>query len=320
MFKKTAIMSAFCCIFPVIAIAGQCEVIDSDIFPNGHDGPERINLISVSENNQTRQVVTFRTGLRVNTDGAPNSYSSTDLTGTVSAINNICNGISVRDTATNNALSCSASRQIFARYRDSQWQEPSGFRVRWQNVIAPRTIDGRQVPCVFSEGPHKGFFGSLTTLKNGLTGAAAGECQVNDQVSSTTIPSLVLPSGDNALRRNGARIGDLVVTHNPANGITQTAIVADSGPPNNLGEGSVALNIALLKRAEMPKNYREIVRQLDTGQQQIIVTIIPGTSSFNRLRPYSAQNIDNRVKQWLTPLGMNSAAEFMQTISTCAPD
>lgn len=318
--KKNVFIAAIITMIPAISHAAQCDIIDSEIFPQGRDGSERINTVSITEGTQTRQVITFRTGLRVNTDGAQNSYSSTDLTGTVNAINNICNGVTVRDIATNTSLSCPATRQVFARFRDNNWQEPPGFRVRWQNVIAARTVEGRQIPCVFAEGPFKGFFGSLTTLRNGLAGSAAGECQVDDQVNSTTIPSLVLPGGDNALRRNGARIGDLVITHNPANGVTQTAIIADSGPADHLGEGSVALNMALLKRTEMPKTYRDIVRQLDTGHQQILVTIIPGSSSFSRVRPYSAQNIDDRVKQWLGQLGLNGAAPFVQALESCAPN
>lgn len=300
------------------AVAQQCDVKDVDRF--GPPGPrqERIHLVDNGQGDgNAADVIVFRTSLRVNTDGAPNSYSPSDLTGTTNAINNICNGVSVRDSK-GEPLGCSSIRSVFAAFRDSGWREPAGYSIRWQNVIAPRRVGDRTIPCVFESGPYKGFFGSLTTLRNGLSGDAAGECLVNDQVDHRTIPAMVLPGGDNALRRLGARIGDLVVVSNPENGVTLAAILADSGPAGNLGEGSVALNMALLGRTTQPTTYAE-AKKLDTGTRQMIVAIIPRSAGFQRARPFTAGNIGARTTAWLAARGYGTQSQFVQAIAACTP-
>ena len=93
--------------------------------------------------------------------------------------------------------------------------------------------------------PFKGYFGSLTALKNGLTGNK-GECDLNDQVNPMAVPALVLVGGNSVVRQFGARVGDLLVAYNPATQRFSSAIVGDTGPADNLGEGSVLLNMKLL--------------------------------------------------------------------------
>ena len=64
---------------------------------------------------------------------------------------------------------------------------------------------------VFSnQGAFKGYFGSLTALKNGLTGDK-GECEINDQVNPIRVPALVLVGGENIVKNFGAKVGDLLV-------------------------------------------------------------------------------------------------------------
>lgn len=319
MLRTTGLAAIIALCPPGLAFAQQCDIKDIDTFGPAGSTQERIHLVNRDGGAaEADDLIIFRAKLRVNTDGAPTSYSPTDLTGTVNAINNICNGVSVRRTSNGRTLACADARAVFANFRDANWREPAGFTIRWQNVLAARAVDGRQVPCVFQDGPNKGYFGSLTTLRNGLGGSAAGECLVNDQIDHRHIPALVLPGGDNALRRFGARIGDLAIAHNPATGVTQAAILADSGPADNLGEGSVALNMALLQRSEQPKTYREAQR-LDTGDRQILVVIIPRSAGFERQRPYSAQNISARVTSWLASHGYGEQAGLAQAIDPCAP-
>jgi hypothetical protein len=49
--------------------------------------------------------------------------------------------------------------------------------------------DGK--PCVF-EKDNRGYFGSLTALKNGLPEADSGECQVKNQLDLRFVPAIVL--------------------------------------------------------------------------------------------------------------------------------
>jgi hypothetical protein len=118
----------------------------------------------------------------------------------------------------------------------------------WQNVLAARTEGSRKVPCVFTSGEYKGYFGSLTALKNNLSGAAAGECGAANQLDERSVPALVIAGGSNPLKNFGVGTGDLLIAVNPSNGAVQVAVVGDSGPADNLGEGSVALNMSLLNR------------------------------------------------------------------------
>jgi hypothetical protein len=269
----------------------------------------------------TGRLALFSARLRVNTDGAPNSYHPDDPSGERLAINNILNGIAVRN-ADNETVGGREAIQAFIAFRDNKWVNPPGLTVSWQSVIAARQFDGRTVPCVFQTGAFQGYFGSLTALQNGLPASAAGECDVNNQLDERFIPALVMAGASdgkpNPLQSFGARLGDLVVAVNPQNGNAVAAVVGDVGPPDNLGEGSVALNMGLLGRTEQPRTYTE-AKQLDTGPQQITVAVLPGTRGFQAQRPYSRDNIRARVEAWAAANGYGSLDGLVRQIRACEP-
>ena len=64
-------------------------------------------------------------------------------------------------------------------------------------------------------------------------------------VDASKIPFIVLPGG--MARQFGARPGDFAVVFNQRNGRSSYAIFGDVGPPDRIGEGSVALaeNLAI---------------------------------------------------------------------------
>jgi hypothetical protein len=297
------------------AAYGQCRVVRSGVF-RPQDQRKRVRLVArQGDNSGTHNVIFFRTSLRVNTDGAPNSYHPQDLTGSVRAINNICNGVGVKRNGV--TLRCPQARQVFARFRDNNFTVPAGHTITWQNVIAATTTpQGRIVPCVFQSGEFAGFFGSLTSLKHGLGGAAAGECGHLNQLDQRHIRALVLPGGNNVVKSFGAHVGDLVFTFNPADNVASAAVVGDIGPPDNLGEGSVGLNMTLLGRTQQPTTYQEALR-LDTGTRQMLVAILPGTGAFNLRRPFTNENVDGRVQEWLTQAGFASRDAFLAFMRDC---
>jgi hypothetical protein len=186
------------------------------------------------------QFVLVQSKLRVNTDGAPNSYHPDDPKGQTKAINNIANGISVRRNG--KAVSYAETIRVFEDFRDHNWTVPAGYQMTWENVLAARKEESRKVPCVFTSGEYQGYFGSLTALKNNLSGAGAGECSAANQLDERYVPALVIAGGSNPLKHFGVSTGDLLIAINPSNGAVQAAVVGDSGPPDNLGEGSVALS------------------------------------------------------------------------------
>jgi hypothetical protein len=255
----------------------------------------------------------FRAPLAVNTDGAPNSYSPDDFLGRTKAINRFDNGISIRYSRDNRKVPAPERYDVFKKWRDSGWNVPAGYKIFWGNVIATR--DGK--PCVFGNGPNKGYFGSLTALKNGLATSQAGECEVKDQLNQTQIPAIVLRGDSNPLRHYGASVGDLVVAVNPRSGVLVNAIIGDTGDGDRIGEGSVALNMALLGKTKQPKNY-ETAKELDTDMADMVIAVLPGTKTFRRVRPYSAENIQERIKQWADVEGYGSVESLKNSILSCA--
>lgn len=295
----------------------QCRLLQERTFT---PQSKRIKLVTrPGDTSGANKVIFFKTSLRVNTDGAPNSYHPQDLTGTQRAINNICNGVGVYRIGSNGRrikLPCQEARRIFARFRDSNWRVPPGHRINWQSVIAPLTEDGRIVPCVFQNGDFRGYFGSLTSLKNGLTGADGGECGNKNQLDQRFIPAFVLPGGQNVVRAFGADVGDLLVAYNPRNNIVAVAIVGDTGPVDKLGEGSVGLNMALLGRTEQPTTYRDALR-LDTGNNEMLIAIIPNSRSFNPQKPFTKENIDERIQNWISQAEFGSQHNFVDFMKAC---
>lgn len=185
----------------------------------------------------------------------------------------------------------------------------------WQNVIAAAD----EKPCVFQQGAHAGYFVSLTALKNGLRGVVAGECGVNDQLDQRIVPAVVLRGSANPLRAWGAAVGDLVLAINPATGVMVPAIIGDSGNANRVGEGSVALNKELITNAPMPTTYQQALA-LDTGARDMVVAVLPASRTFQRVRPYNAENIAKRVQAWAEAQGYGGVAGLGAAALQCASE
>ncbi|MBY3329005.1 hypothetical protein HFN88_05205 [Rhizobium laguerreae] len=285
----------------------QCSVIKDESFIVGH---ETVRLGRSKGLPASANFAMFVSPLAVNTDGAPTSYHPHDFLGKSLAINRIDNGIAIRK---NSSLTLTEKISAFEKWRDSGWTAPAGYSVSWQNVIAQ---DDAGRPCVFASGPNKGYFGSLTALKNGLLGAVAGECQVANQLDQRFIPAIVLRGDTNPLKGFGARTGDLVVALNPASGKSVAAVIGDTGDGDRIGEGSVALNMALLGKTLQPKTYADALK-LDTGHTDMVVAVLPGTATYNRVRPYTTANIAERVNSWAKEQGYGSTAGLARVAQAC---
>lgn len=296
------------------AYGQQCKGLQEGIFQPQN---KKVRLVKrLSDTSGSYKIIFFRTSLRVNTDGAPVSYHPQDLRGSQKAINNICNGIAVYKAGSTTPLECPAAREIFAQFRDNNWKVPAGYKIEWQSVIASRVENGRTIPCIFQSGEFKGYFGSLTSLKNDLSGAAAGECGSLNQLDQRVIPAFVIPRGQNVLRDFGAGVGDLLLAYNPRNGNASAAIIGDVGPPKKLGEGSVGLNMTLLGKTSQPVTYSEAL-QLDTGNDQMLIAIIPRSKTYNLRKPYTKENIIERVEGWIRQAGFADQAEFVNFMKDC---
>jgi hypothetical protein len=173
------------------------------------------------------------------------------------------------------------------------------------------------VPCVFKAGEFKGYFGSLTALTNGLTGDK-GECEIDNQVNPMTVPALVLVGGQSVVKKFGAKVGDLLVVYHPKTQLFSSAIIGDTGPPDNLGEGSVLLNMKLLGVSVPPTKKAETFK-LSIENTQVLVAIIPDSRSFQEMKPYTTENINQRVEAWEKEAGFATPEQFIEFMKSLQP-
>lgn len=263
------------------SVAQNFKVVQTGTF-----APQRKKVLLL-RNSANQKIILFQTNLRVNTDGSPLSYHPLDPRGRDKALNNVCNAIAVRkgqsgDNLCLNRRTFGEAIGVFERFRDSGYRTvPAGYRITWQKVLATVKENSRDVPCIFKTGEYKGYFGSLTALKNGLTGDK-GECEINDQVNPLLVPALVLVGGQNVVKDFGARVGDLLVAYHPQTKLFSAAIIGDTGPDDNLGEGSVALNMKLRGTTAPPNNKAETFRlSIEDAQLRSSLLLSPVLARFN---------------------------------------
>jgi len=84
-----------------------------------------------------------------------------------------------------------------------------------------------------------------------------------------------------------------------------------------LGEGSVYLNMKLLNKTEPPTTKVETFK-LSIENTKILVAIIPGSRLFRveGNKPYTAANIDQRVKDWQEKAGFTTPEKFLDLMKT----
>jgi len=278
--------------------------------------PQKKKVLLLAKGQSSNKIILFQTHLRVNTDGSPRSYHPSDLYADQNlALNNICNGVSVKKTGSTENLCLKKGHfaeavEAFRSFQNSNYlKQPDGYKITWANVFAARKVNNREIPCIFQSGDYKGYFGSLTRQKNGLTNDK-GECEINDQLNAEKIPTLVLAGGRNILTAFGAEVGDLLVAYNPRTQIYVAAIIGDTGPPDNLGEGSIALGLKLRGRSEIPKNYAELKR-LSIENTQVLVAIIQGSNTYSVSKPFTVINIEDRVMMWQRQFGFSTPESFV---------
>ena len=109
-----------------------------------------------------------------------------------------------------------------------------GDHGQWVGIVIDAST-GR--PCVQGpDDPAPGYYVSQTSLENE---SVSGQCDPRRYVDATQIPYFVLPHV--GMRRGKARLGDVAIVVNRANGRVAFAIFADEGPRGRIGEGSIAL-------------------------------------------------------------------------------
>jgi hypothetical protein len=143
----------------------------------------------------------------------------------------------------------------------------------------------------FVQGPNDPFPGYYVSA----TALADRTKPVNDPtryVDASKIPFIVLPGA--MARQIGARPGDFAVVFNPRNGKSSYAIFGDVGPPDRIGEGSVALAENLGIRSDARNGG---------ARRGILFLVFPGSGNG---RPRTVEEINGESQKLLEAWGGTS--------------
>jgi hypothetical protein len=293
--------------------------------------------VKLLENSNKANIIVFKTNMAINTDGTPWSYHPYDLPANSKALNYMENGVAIYRLSDSRCISIprkdtseypkrfrknvkfdpnkisdkekkefiALSRKVFEEWRDAGYPEKQidGYEIIWQNVIVNK--DGK--PCIFKKNKQfEGYFASMTHEQNDIKNDTS-ECQCANQLDPFKIPSIVLNDGI----KYGASLGDLVAAYNPETKILVYAIIGDSGPGNNLGEGSILLNTKL-KGVKLPKG-RDEIKALPIDDN-IYIGIIPKSKKYKLVKPYTEESIKERVNQWFSSQGYGNKEEIIKLL------
>jgi len=136
----------------------------------------------------------------------------------------------------------------------------------WQTVLAADPADPDR-PAVQRGGPYKGYFVSMTSLRDT---SAAGHASPASYVDAARIPYLVLPAP--IYRTDGmGEMGDIGWATNLDTGRATPFVIADEGPVEPFGEASVAFWQSLGARAPNPRTGEG----LPNGR--VVYVVFPGS-------------------------------------------
>lgn len=232
--------------------------------------------------------------LNVNTDGTSRSYSVDDFWGERVALNNLCNAMRDACAGLDNA-GLKQRRELTQRAAAEGWPAALLAQTRIASSIIPFK-DGKPCPAV------NGFLVSATALHKPQV---ADVCDITNYADALVTPAIVLPKNPasnvlSGFAERGARVGDLVVAMLRDKPEPVFAVVGDTGPSGELGEGSVALNGRLLGKTAPPVNYQELrgkgaFRGKAWVTPPTLVIVFPGTR--------------NAGAPWMTPERIDAAAQ-----------
>jgi hypothetical protein len=234
--------------------------------------------------------------LNVNTDGTSRSYSVDDFWGERVALNNLCNAMS-DGCAGLDVAGLKARRELTQRAAAEGWPAALLAQTKIASSIIPFK-DGKPCPAV------NGFLVSATALHKPQV---ADACDITNYADALLTPAIVLPKNPtknvlSGFAQRDAKVGDLVVALLRDKPDPVFAVVGDTGPSGELGEGSVALNGRLLGKTEPPVNYLELRgKGAFKGRAWVtpptLVVVFPGTR--------------NAAAPWMTPERIGAAARSL---------
>ena len=74
----------------------------------------------------------------------------------------------------------------------------------------------------------------------------------------------------------------------------------------------------LLGTTTPPTNKQETFR-LSIENTKVLIAIIPGSRLFNVAKPYTADNINERIEQWRTEAGFTTPEKLIELMKSFQP-
>lgn len=249
----------------------------------------------------SRGVVGFRSVMEVNADGAPLSYSRDDTGWSF-----LCDG----------AVAFEGGHCIFPP--TAGWQR--ACKTKWARVVA-EDFNGPDKMCYFGflldggvrrgnstvggrpvtqglDDPAPGYFVTTTALTNS---DVTDPKKQRHYVDAATIPFIVIPGSWHDSLYQGIDLGDVAWIFDTARGTSAFAIVADTGPNNMLGEGSVALHQMIVPsngsglHHPFKRDAGGVIRAEVGLGREIKYVIFPGSRS--QLGPVTTSLTYDRIKE-----------------------
>jgi len=263
---------------PVAADPSACGFREAFVQPDiGHAGHVPVYEASADPKIGGAKALAFVNSLYVNTDGTRISYKVDDPHAEHGAINDI-----------GNALRCKHCDAEFEKIAAAHWMP---LDQTWK-ILSSSVIERDQrpatkgLPCVDKDN----YLISATADVSVAGGyAREGDCDASKWIDALTVDALVLPSrapgapptpfeARKAMTRSVAIAVTLVGPRRLSYGI-----VGDTGPANNLGEASVAMNRTLngLAPSEIPTTQKDAETRFQGPRSLVLVFPMPA----NRL-PY----------------------------------
>jgi hypothetical protein len=141
----------------------------------------------------------------------------------------------------------------------------AGHKGAWWG-LATDTGGASGHPLVQTTGEFKGFYIAQTALRD----PTKPDANIGKYVDSRLTPFIALPQ--RVIQAGVVSIGDLAVVYNTRNGRLEYAIVADQGPNDSIGEGSIALAASL----GINTNMRAGTAGQDAG---VVYLLFPGSAA-----------------------------------------
>ena len=210
------------------------------------------------------QALAFVAPMQVNADGAPDAYHP-DNRGT----SHLCDGLSVKVND-----ECRWTASCLPDYRRAR---DEGFTGGTQLCIFGFLTDRDGVPRIQGpDDPNPGYYISATALRQPGEPAHSPRAQLD----SNTVPFAVLPGSWVRNRDIGLALGDVGVAIRLSTGDRAAFVLGDVGPRQKLGEGSIALHLAL---GHDPFRMSYGIRRASVGLsgRDVLYVVFPGSADLS---------------------------------------